>query len=466
MDKNPPIPNEKLLDLLLDVVCVVDIEGRFLSVSAASERVFGYRPDEMIGRTAFEMMHPDDRAASRALVESINAGIPSSDHENRYLRKDGSIVHIMWSAQWFEEEQVRIGVARDITVRKRAEATQAALYDITRAAHQAEDLLVLFERVHAAVSDLLPARNFSVVLYDASRDELNFSYHVDHVDPVPPPQPLSSGTLIAEVVRSGQPLLLRSGNADELLARIGMVAGRHSLDWLGVPLLADSRALGALVVQSHDGHVRYSEQDKELLQFVSSQVAAAIDRKHTHARLRYMAEHDQLTQLPNRALFLDRLQASLCRARRGGLKLAVLYLDMDQFKQVNDSYGHTTGDHLLREVAGRLQGCVRETDTVGRLGGDEFAVVLDNISRLEDAILVADKILVSLSEPYALAGRILQITPSVGVALYPDHGEDEMQLVRHADDAMYAAKRGGGKRYSAEIEPPKSRMPFRSASQD
>lgn len=466
MNKKPHIPNGKLLDLLLDVVCVVDIDGRFLSVSAASERVFGFRPDEMIGRTAFEMMHPDDRAASRALVESINAGTPSPDHENRYLRKDGSIVHVMWSAQWLEEEQVRIGVARDITERKRAEATQTALYSISEAAHQAEDLLALFQRVHIAVSDLLPARNFSVALYDASKDEIDFPYHVDSFHQAPPPQTLSSGTLIAEVVRSGQPLLLTSDNTDELLAGFGMVAGRHSLDWLGVPLLADNRTVGALVVQSYDGKVRYSEQDKELLQFVSSQVAAAIDRKHSHARLRYMAEHDQLTRLPNRALFIDCLQAALARARRDGLKVAVLYLDMDEFKQVNDCYGHTTGDHLLREVASRLRRCVRESDTVGRLGGDEFAVVLDNISRPEDAVMVAEKILTSLSEPYGLAGQILHITPSVGIALYPEHGEDEGQLVCHADDAMYAAKRSGGKRYSTGIDSPRARTAFRSASQD
>lgn len=448
MKPNPHIPNDKLLDLLLDVVCVVDKDGRFLSVSAASERVFGYRPEEMIGRTTFDMMHPDDRETIRALVEKINAGQPAPDHENRYLHKDGHFVHIMWATQWIEAEQVRVGVARDITERKGAEARQRALYAISEAAHSAEDLPALFLRVHEVIAGLLPAENFFVALYDAANDQLSFPYYVDQYDVPPPPSPLQSGTLSAEVIRSGEAILLTPDTVGQRLAKIGKVAGRHSVDWLGVPLITGTDVIGALVVQSYSGALRYTVQDMELLQFVSSQVAAAIERKRTHARLEYLAQHDQLTKLPNRALFLDRLQRALARARRDSIQLAVLYLDMDNFKQINDTFGHTTGDQLLREVAYRLTQCVRESDTVGRLGGDEFAILLDGISRQEDAATVADKILVTLSVPYTLEGETLISSPSVGIAVYPDHGEADVQLVRAADGAMYTAKRSGGKRYA------------------
>ncbi|WOD09897.1 diguanylate cyclase [Pseudomonas sp. NyZ704] len=447
MTSNPHLPHDKLLDLLLDVVCVVDVEGRFLSVSAASERVFGYRPDEMIGRTAFELMHPDDRDDSLALVERINSGEPSHDHENRYFHKDGHIVHIMWSAQWLEAEQVRVGVARDITGRKRAEAMQAALYTISEAAHSAGDLQTLYARVHEVIGQLLPAENFFVALYDAATDELSFPYYVDHFDPPPPPQSLSSGTLSAEVIRSGEAMLLTPETAEQTLAKIGSVAGKHSLDWLGVPLEAGTEIIGALVLQSYSGAVRYTEQDKELLQFVSSQVASAIERKRTHSRLEFLARYDHLTELPNRALFLDRLQNSLQRAQRDDLRLAVLYLDMDNFKQINDTFGHTTGDHLLREVAQRLKQCVRESDTIGRLGGDEFAVLLDNIGKREDATLVAEKIIATLSSPCILNDKTVISAPSLGIAIYPEHAKDELELVRLADEAMYVAKRDGGKRF-------------------
>jgi diguanylate cyclase (GGDEF)-like protein/PAS domain S-box-containing protein len=438
------LPHDKLLDMLLDVVCVVDKEGRFLSVSAASERVFGYRPDEMIGRTAFEMMHPDDRTSSRALVGRINLGEPSRDHENRYVHKDGHIVHIMWSAQWLETEQVRVGVARDITQRKRADAMQAALYAISDAAHSPGDLQMLYRRVHEVIRQLLPADNFYVALYDAADDQLSFPYFVDQFDAPPPPMPLACGTSCAQVIRSAEALLL---TAEQTRAKTDTVAGKQPLDWLGVPLISGTKTIGALVLQSYAGSVHYDEQDKELLQFVSSQVADAIERKRTHARLEFLAQYDQLTELPNRALFLDRLCGSLQRAQRGSLRLAVLYLDMDNFKHINDTFGHTTGDHLLREVAERLRRCVRESDTVGRLGGDEFAVLLDSINSQEDATVVAEKILVALSAPYVLEGKTLISAPSLGVAVYPEHGQSDLHLIRHADEAMYVAKRSGGKRY-------------------
>lgn len=454
MTLSPHLPHDKLLDLLLDVVCVVDTYGRFLSVSAASERVFGYRPDEMIGHTAFELMHPDDRASTLEMAKRINAGQPSGDHENRYIHKDGRTIHIMWSARWLEEEQVRIGVARDITERKRAEAMQAALYAISEAAHSAEDLQALYQQVHQVVGQLLPADNFFVALHDAANKQLVFPYYVDQFDAPPDPIPMNVSTLSAEVIRSGEALLLTPETAEQMLANIGTVAGKHSLDWLGVPLTTGTQTIGALVLQSYSGTLRYTDQDKELLQFVSSQVATAIERKSNHSRLAFLAQYDQLTELPNRALFLDRLHSSLQRAQSESLCLAVLYLDMDNFKHINDNYGHTTGDHLLKEVAQRLKQCVRDSDTIGRLGGDEFAVVLDNISKAEDATVVAEKILASLSEEYRLEDQILTSAPSLGIAVYPEHGQNDLQLVRRADEAMYVAKRNGGKRFIFAAQDP------------
>lgn len=442
MTSNPHLPHDKLLDLLLDVVCVVDKDGRFLSVSAASEQVFGYRPDEMIGRTAFELMHPDDRAASRALVKSINSGQPSSDHENRYIHKDGHIVHIMWSAQWLEAEQVRVGVARDITRRKRAEAVQAALYAVSDAAHAVGDLHRLYEQVHEVVAQLLPAQHFCVALHDAASDQLSIAYPL-----APDDTPVATRDFCAEVIRTGRALLLTPETSPQ-----GTATATHA-DWLGVPLISGSQTLGALVLQNHNASVRYNEQDQELLQFVASQVAAAIERKRTHSRLEFLAQYDPLTELSNRTLFLDRLRSALQRAKRDSLRLAVLYLDMDNFKQVNDTYGHSAGDLLLQEVARRLRQCVRESDTVGRLGGDEFAVIVDNIGRQEDATLVAEKIIATLSAPYLLDGHHLISAPSLGIAVHPDHGQSELQLVQQADEAMYVAKRSGGKRYVVVEKP-------------
>ncbi|MDX1588580.1 MAG: diguanylate cyclase [Oleiphilaceae bacterium] len=444
-----PIPKDKLLDLLLDVVCVVNKEGRFLWVSAASERVFGYRPEEMIGRTAFDMMHPDDREPIRSLVERINNGEPAPDHENRYFHKDGHIVHIMWATQWLEAEQVRVGVARDITGRKRAEAVQKALFGISEAAHSDGDLQVLFRRVHEVVGELLCAETFYVAFYDRGRDQLSFPYRVDPFGASSPsPVPLASDRLTAQVIRSGEALIL----APDAASVTGPEAEPEPRGWLGVPLLSIGKTLGALVVRNDSGTRPYSPQDRELLQFAASQIAAAIERRHNHTRLEYLAQYDALTELPNRSLFRDRLRNALKKSQRDGTRLAVIYLDLDRFKHINDSHGHTTGDQLLQEVARRLRVSVRESDTVSRLGGDEFVVLLDSINRQEDAAVVAEKILASLSAPYILEGVTLQSAPSLGIAVYPEQGQDDQQLVRQADAAMYLAKRSGGKCY--QFAPP------------
>jgi diguanylate cyclase (GGDEF)-like protein len=208
------------------------------------------------------------------------------------------------------------------------------------------------------------------------------------------------------------------------------------------------------VIQSYTGEVSYGEADKMLLQFVSTQVASAIERKQSEARLSHMASHDHLTDLPNRALFSDRLENALARARRELGRVAMLYLDLDRFKEINDQLGHAVGDELLCEVAQRLTGCMRESDTVGRLGGDEFAILLPSVALPEDALAAAEKLRRTLQRPFSLKGRDVVVAGSIGIALYPDHGDTADRLLQLADDAMYAAKRRGGNRLLMTSAPP------------
>jgi diguanylate cyclase (GGDEF)-like protein/PAS domain S-box-containing protein len=447
-DTTDGVPFGNVMDLLLDAICVVDAQGCYVFVSAAFERIFGYTPAEVIGRPMIELVHPDDRERTLQAANEIMAGQPKPHFQNRYVRKDGRVIHIMWSARWSEADHVRIAVARDITELKRAESMQVALHAISEAAHSAADLLALFRHIHQIVGKLLPANNFFVALYDAKKDELSFPYFVDQYDEAPAPLGLDAGTLSGEVVRSGQALLLTPDTQVVLPGQVRPVVGRDSMDWLGVPLNGQKGVIGALVVQSYSGEVRYTEQDKALLQFVSTQVAAAIERKQTETWLQYIARHDQLTALPNRELFHDRLRTALAKARRDRQRLAVLYIDLDRFKPVNDSHGHDVGDLLLCEVAARISHCVRESDTVGRVGGDEFVVLLNGTGLPEDATAVAGKIRAALDQPLELAGHRLHVSASIGIAVHPEHGHEDKQLMRHADDAMYIAKRQGGNRVS------------------
>jgi len=158
----------RFIDLLLDAICVVDKSGRFEFVSAGAERIFGYTSDEMIGMQMLDLVLPEDRERTLAAAEEIMAGRYQLDFENRYIRKDGSIVDIRWSARWSEEYQQRVAVARDITKHKLAERRQAALYEISEAVHVAEDLLSLYSHIHQIIAKLLPAENFSIALYEVS----------------------------------------------------------------------------------------------------------------------------------------------------------------------------------------------------------------------------------------------------------------------------------------------------------
>ena len=170
--------------------------------------------------------------------------------------------------------------------------------------------------------------------------------------------------------------------------------------------------------------------------------------------LESLALHDQLTGLPNRRLLADRLSMALVHARRDKAAMAVVYVDLDGFKQLNDRLGHGAGDLLLKLVANRLVGAVREEDTVARLGGDEFMLVLWNVGEPDDAATVARKVIEALAQPFDIEGNSVSITASAGVGVYPVHGEDADTLTKSADQALYAAKRAG-KNVCSEFQSPR-----------
>ncbi len=184
---------------------------------------------------------------------------------------------------------------------------------------------------------------------------------------------------------------------------------------------------------------------------VSHYVATHTDitlRKAAEDEIKQLAFHDALTQLPNRRLLEDRLQRAVIQAKRDKRHLALLFVDLDKFKPVNDEYGHQVGDELLQAVALRLQSCVRESDTVARPGGDEFVILLSVVDVPEDAMAVADKVRQSVSEPFTLPqGQTVSISSSIGIAIYPEHGRDVAELSMHADVAMYRAKAAGRDRF-------------------
>ena len=291
------------------------------------------------------------------------------------------------------------------------------------------------------------------------------------------------------MLRTCKPLLTdREGTQALEAAGDVQVLGTKSVCWLGVPLVNDGRAIGLIAVQSYTPDYLYTARDEELLSFVSLHIANALERRKANESLRqayaeleqrveartselavtnrelrdqitvreriefklkHEALHDTLTGLPNRSQLLATLSLSLSRYRQNGdHRFAVLFLDLDRFKVVNDSVGHLVGDELLKEAALRISRCVREPDTVARLGGDEFAIVIDQIHDSHDAVMVAERVIRSLSEPMRIAGKELYTSASIGIAISHERYRNPEELLRDADVAMYRAKAAGRQRFA------------------
>lgn len=402
-----------IADLLLDVVFLVDANGILVDVSAGCEKLLGYRRDELISRPLFDFVAEQDRARTLEEAACIQSGVERVGFENRYLRKDGSLVDIMWSARRIDALGLRIGVARDITSRKQAERRQAALYAISEAAHQAPDLSSLCAQIHAILDELVGVAEMAVYTEDGD---------------------------------GHRPLYLKKGGADPSQAL--QMGTPLPPGWLALELGGRTGLVGELLLRSRDG-AAYPDQDGELLQFTAGQVGMALERKRLQDDLLRHACHDELTGLPNRYLFFDRVGTALVRAQRARSRMGLLYVDVDDFKQVNDCHGHAAGDALLREVARRLAACARHSDTVARLGGDEFVLILEDLNVTEDAERIARQIDAAMQAPIALDGIELHIRASIGSAVFPDDGQYIEDLLKHADIAMYGQKRS---RKSATVD--------------
>ena len=191
-----------------------------------------------------------------------------------------------------------------------------------------------------------------------------------------------------------------------------------------------------------------SAANDQLVRAVQEKESLLVELRRSEAGVRQLAYYDPLTELPNRRLLIDRMKTAISQATRHQQAMAVMFLDLDHFKEINDTLGHEAGDALLKEVASRLQGCVRSGDTVSRLGGDEFVIVLAELARPGDANRVAEKIIQALKEPILIGGRPLQVSTSIGIAELPADGDESMEkLMQRADAALYAAKDAGRNTY-------------------
>ncbi|GAA0887602.1 EAL domain-containing protein [Rhodanobacter soli] len=504
VDVESPPPFEVGRDLPLNVIehsltwyVISDGKARMGNAEELRGQVTG--PVTLIGPDSFDWlgvpMLRDAQPYGALVVQSYRPDIGFSEEDLTLLEFVGShILTALERKQGKEDLERRVqlrtrqlaeanrGLQLEILERQRAEYLQAALFQIAELATADIDQDAFYRRVHAVVGELLNAENFFIALLSDDRLRLTFPYSVDAVLAPPAERPLGRG-LSEYVLRLGQ--ALRVDNADiEELDRRGEIApgrmGSPAMCWLGVPLIVADEVIGLVTVQSYRPEVVYGPADQELLSFVASQIANSLTRRRSaeslkrayeqlehrveertlalrkeiterermQDQLRHQVMHDALTGLPNRSYLRDRIDRVLAAIRRAPQqRCALLYLDVDRFKIINDSLGHLAGDEVLKEVATRLAGCVRHPDLVARLSGDEFAILLEQEDLPPAATAVAQRVLDALGAPMLVAGKELQVTASVGIAIGDDHYAAADEVLRDADIALYRAKELGRKRF-------------------
>jgi diguanylate cyclase (GGDEF)-like protein/PAS domain S-box-containing protein len=244
----------------------------------------------------------------------------------------------------------------------------------------------------------------------------------------------------------GAPIVVGSLGSEQGFSRMQAALKADLQGALALPIVSGGKTFGVIELFSAET-IRPDEALSHLLHSVSTQIGQSFQRKLAEDQLRFIATHDSLTDLPNRTMFNERLRHALNQGARYGRGIAVLFIDIDRFKVVNDSLGHSAGDRLLQDCAKRLSECLRESDTVARLGGDEFVVMVENFTAPRDAIAVAQKILTNVAKPFFVDGQEFLVSASIGISTYPDDGADAETLLKNADIAMYRAKDQGRNNY-------------------
>ncbi|MDN3517155.1 EAL domain-containing protein [Aquisalimonas lutea] len=355
------------------------------------------------------------------------------------------------------------GTLQDVSARKRAEQAlasrahqQVLVARLGRMALSTTDVEHVFDEAAKAISEGLGVEYSKLLALDDDRDALvlraGVGWHAEWFGRVANPDG-AAYSLADHVIASGESVIVDDFGEENRFAPSPLLNDHGIVSGIEVPIGGDGRPWGVLGAYAPQRR-KFSTDDLGFLQSLANTLSAAIERQRSDERLAYIAQHDPLTDLPNRALFTDRLNVALARAERSGNPLALLFIDLDHFKNVNDVFGHPLGDQVLCEVAKRLTHAVRATDTVSRQGGDEFLVVLPEITEEQEAARVAEKLLAAITGRFVLEGTEVTLGGSIGIACFPSNGTDATALARNADAAMYVAKQQGRNRYqfySAEM---------------
>jgi diguanylate cyclase (GGDEF)-like protein/PAS domain S-box-containing protein len=452
----------ELLERVPAIVYVADAgeAGRWHYVSPQIEQILGYTPAAWCADPELwlDRLHPDDRdwVVARENAQT-GADRDGTALEYRMLHRDGHTVWIRDDAVLAREESGELrwhGVLSDVTERKAVEAElerraaqQAAVALLGEHALEGASTVDVMQEAVTSAAEMLGAEISAVWEWLPAEDALVLRAGLGWPDSAfgTLRYPAREGSQAGYTLLSGAPVVVEDWDTEQRFAQPSF-GGRRTGAGLSVKIEGRSREpFGVLVIQSMTAQ-SFASGDVDFLQALANVLADALERQAIEDAIRERAVHDPLTGLPNRVLFVDRLDHALAGLERRRSLAAILFLDLDHFKLVNDSLGHQVGDELLAAAAPRIKQALRSSDTVARFGGDEFGILLEDIASERDAIETAERIAAIFARPFVLSGSEHFVTTSIGIAL-ASGGERADELIRDADAAMYRAKERGRARY-------------------
>lgn len=421
-----------------DAVLVIDRSGVYRSIAPTNPQLLVRPPEDLLNKTLFDFFPHEEAETYLNIVNQVLDSKQTARIE--YMLTIGD--RPMWFGTSISmlSNDATLWVAHDITQRKRFELVQDAIFRITQAAITSEGMDVLYKSIHAILGELIPAQNFYIALYDPETDLIDFPYYIDQYDDKPwEPMPIQG--LTGYVIRTGHPFLATREELERLV-KLGEVEviGTLGVDWLGAPLKIEGRTIGVMTVQSYDPEVHYHQDDMHILEFVSTQVAQAIERKRYEEALRNLSLTDELTGLYNRRAFTILAEQQMKLTHRMKRRMLLLFGDVDKLKTINDTHGHPMGDLALKEVATVLKETFREVDIIARLGGDEFVILAPDASD-ESVDILVERLQETLRVLNQVGNRPYHLNMSVGIANYnPENPCTVDELIARADVEMYQQK--------------------------
>ena len=422
----------------------------FIRCNRRFEELFDQAAGSLIGQSTRRLFGSDEefeRVGQRAYAE-IGAGAVHH-REQFHRRRDGKASWLRISGSALDPAQPQEGsvwLAEDITATREAEERAQQAFDEQQMIFDNAAVGILFSRDRVVQSC---NRKLAEIFGYRPEDLAGRSTRVFYLSEGDYQR---HGAEIVPIVTAGETYIgetrvrHRDGHAFWVRAtgrRVASQTGSVDMTWIFEDVTERHQAEEALLRAREELEQRVVERTAELASANTQLQGEVFERMQAEQRIWHVAHHDSLTGLPNRTLLHDRLQQAVAQAQRGRHRVAVLFLDLDRFKSVNDTLGHAIGDELLKHVADRLRSAVRAVDTVSRLGGDEFVIVLHEMSSPDDVVQVAEKILGALAPPVIIEGHSLRATPSIGISMFPDDGDEVITLMKSADTAMYQAKAAG-----------------------